>query len=147
MTLQPGRSASFSKTVSEWDIYAIAGATGDMNPLHVNAEEAARSPFGERIAHSILPAGLISTVLGMYLPGPGTVYLHQWLDFTAPVKIGDTVTATVTVLDVIDPAKGIYRLETVCVNQRGQTVADGEAVVKYLPPERPCAQKAADDEA
>lgn len=134
MTPRPGQSASFSKTVSEWDIYAVAGATGDMNPLHVNAAEAAKSPFGERIAHSILPAGLISAALGMYLPGPGTVYLHQSLDFTAPVKIGDTVTATVTVLDVLNPDKGIYRLETVCTNQRGETVADGEAVVKYLPP-------------
>ncbi len=131
MPLQPGQTASFAKTVSEWDIYAIAGATGDMNPLHVNAQRAAESPFGERIAHSILPAGLISTVLGMYLPGPGTIYLHQSLDFTAPVKIGDTVTATVTVLDVLNPHKGIYRLETVCTNQRGETVADGEAVVKY----------------
>ncbi len=131
MTLRPGQTASFSKTVSEWDIYSIAGATGDMNPLHVNAQQAAQSRFGERIAHSILPAGLISTVLGMYLPGPGTIYLHQSLDFTAPVKIGDTVTATVTVLDVIDPDKGVYRLETVCANQRGETVADGEAVVMY----------------
>ena len=135
MALTVGQRASFGKTVSESDIYTMAGVIGDFNGLHVNAAEAAASPFGERIAHALLPAGFISTVLGMYLPGSGTVYLHQSLDFTAPVRIGDTVTATATVTEVLNPAKGIYKFRTTCVNQAGIVVADGEAVVKYLPPE------------
>ena len=133
MVLEPGRTASFSKTVSEADIYTMADVIGDYNPIHTDPEAAAQSPFGERIAHALLPAGYISTVLGMLLPGPGTVYLHQSLDFRSPVKIGDTLTATVTVTEVLNPAKGIYRLRTVCVNQRGEPVADGQAVVKYAP--------------
>ncbi len=135
MELRVGQSASFGKTVSESDIYGMAGIIGDFNSLHVNQLEAARSPFGDRIAHALLPAGFISTVLGMYLPGSGTVYLHQSLDFKAPVKIGDTVTATAAVTEVIDPVKGIYRFRTFCENQRGELVADGQAVIKYLPPE------------
>ncbi len=135
MGLQPGQSASFGKTVSESDIYTMAGVIGDFNPLHVNTEEAAKGPFGERIAHALLPAGFISTVLGMFLPGSGTIYLHQSLDFKAPVKIGDTVTATAEVTEVLNPVKGIYRLRTFCRNQRDELVADGEAVIKYLPPE------------
>lgn len=133
MALEPGLTASFSRTVTEADIYTMADVIGDHNPIHTDPEAAAQSPFGERIAHALLPAGYISTVLGMILPGPGTVYLHQSLDFKAPVKIGDTVTATVTVTEVLNPAKGIYKLHTTCTNQRGEPVADGEAVVKYAP--------------
>ncbi len=133
MSLEPGRTASFSRTVTERDINAMADVIGDYNPIHTDPAAAAQSPFGERIAHALLPAGYISTVLGMILPGPGTVYLHQGLDFTAPVKIGDTVTATVTVTEVLNPVKGIYKLRTTCTNQHGETVADGEAVVKYAP--------------
>lgn len=133
MALEPGRTASFARTVTEQDINAMADVIGDYNPIHTDAAAAAQSPFGERIAHALLPAGYISTVLGMILPGPGTVYLHQGLDFTAPVKIGDTITATVTVTEVLNPVKGIYKLHTVCTNQHGETVADGEAVIKYAP--------------
>ena len=133
MSLEPGRTASFSRTVTERDILTMADVIGDYNPIHTDPAAAAQSPFGERIAHALLPAGYISTVLGMILPGPGTVYLHQSLDFTAPVKIGDTITATVTVTEVLNPAKGIYKLRTACTNQHGAPVADGEAVIKYAP--------------
>lgn len=132
MSLEPGATASFSRTVTEHDVYAMADIIGDYNPIHTDAAIAAQSPFGERIAHALLPAGYISTVLGMLLPGPGTVYLHQSLDFTAPVKIGDTITATVTVTEVLNQAKGIYKLRTTCANQRDELVATGDAVVKYL---------------
>ncbi len=133
MALGPGATASFSRTVTEHDVYAMAEIIGDYNPIHTDPAAAAQSPFGERIAHALLPAGYISTVLGMILPGPGTVYLHQSLDFKAPVKIGDTITAAVTVTEILNPAKGIYKLRTACHNQHGELVADGEAVVKYAP--------------
>lgn len=126
-----GDCASVSKTISETDVYLFAGITGDFNPAHVNAQAAADSMFKGRIAHGILSAGLISTVLGMKLPGPGTIYLEQKLSFTAPVRIGDTVTATCTVT-ALDPAKNIAELETVCRNQKGDTVIKGMAIV--MPP-------------
>jgi len=123
-----GDKASFSKTVSEMDIYHFAGITGDFNPMHVDAEFAKKTFFKERIAHGILTAGFISTVLGMKLPGPNTVYVSQSLKFTAPVKIGDTVCAEVEVLEKFDEKK-IIRLRTQVKNQHGQLVVDGEATV------------------
>ena len=96
MTIQQlklGDSASHSKTISETDVYLFAGITGDLNPAHVNESVASASRFGGRIAHGILSAGLISAVLAMQLPGPGTIYLGQELKFTRPVRFGDTVTA------------------------------------------------------
>src|SRR5690606_14555460 len=97
---------------------------------HVNEEYARTTRFGGRIAHGILSAGLISAVLGMKLPGPGSIYLSQTLNFTAPVRIGDTITATAEVVEIINGKR--LRLRTTCVNQRGETVVEGEAVV--LPP-------------
>ncbi len=129
--LEIGKTASFAKTITEYDIYTFAGVTGDFNPVHVNEEEAKKSVFGHRIAHGMLTGGLISTVLGNKLPGEGTVYLEQNLRFTAPVYIGDTCTASVTVIEVLNQEKGIYRLETKVANQNGQTVSEGYAVVKY----------------
>lgn len=126
--LKIGDKASFSKTISEADIYLYAGITGDFNGAHVNSQYAAQSLFGERIAHGMLSAGLISTVMGTRLPGEGTIYLSQTLKFIAPVKIGDTVTATVGVLEKFE-AKRRVRLSTVCENQRGQKVIEGEALV------------------
>jgi 3-hydroxybutyryl-CoA dehydratase len=123
-----GDAAEMAKTVTESDIALFAGVTGDFNPVHVDAVAAERSMFGERIAHGMLSAGFISAVLGMRLPGPGSVYLSQTLRFTKPVRIGDTVTARVEVLEVI-AAKRRVRLATTCRNQRGETVVDGEAVV------------------
>ena len=129
--IQLGDSASFTKTVTETDIVLYAGITGDMNPAHLNAESAKDSMFGQRIAHGMLSAGFISAVLGMYLPGPGAIYMGQELRFVKPVYIGDTVTATATVIERIEE-KNRIRLETVVTNQRGETVITGVATV--MPP-------------
>lgn len=126
--LAVGQSAEHAKTVTEADVVLFAGVTGDFNPVHVDAEAAAKSAFGERIAHGMLSAGLISAAIAMKLPGPGTIYLSQSLRFTRPVKIGDTVTARVEVAEVV-AAKRRARLLTTCRNQRGETVLDGEALV------------------
>jgi 3-hydroxybutyryl-CoA dehydratase len=127
--IKVGDEASISRTITEAHIVAFAGLTGDMNPIHVDAEYAAKSMFGERIAHGMLVAGLISAVLGTELPGPESIYLGQELKFTAPVKIGDTVTVTVTVTEKRDD-KRIIRLQTTATNQRGEMVVDGNAVIK-----------------
>lgn len=103
--IQIGDKASFTKTISESDIYQFAGITGDYNPVHINSEYANQSVFKERVAHGILTAGFISAVLGTKLPGTDTIYLSQNLDFKAPVKIGDTVTAEVEVLEKKDRKK------------------------------------------
>mgnify|MGYP004470207727 CR=1 FL=1 len=129
--IQLGDSASFTKTVTETDIVLYAGITGDMNPAHLNAESAKDSMFGQRIAHGMLSAGFISAVLGMQLPGPGAIYMGQELRFVKPVYIGDTVTATATVIERIEE-KNRIRLETVVTNQRGETVITGVATV--MPP-------------
>ncbi len=126
-----GDAASFSKTVSEHDIYTFAGVTGDFNPVHINEEEAKKSIFGRRIAHGMLTGSFISSVLGTRLPGEGTIYLEQNFKFKKPVYIGDTCTATVEVIEIINADKGIYKLDTKIVNQNGELVTEGYAVVKY----------------
>ena len=126
--LTVGASAEYAKTVTDADVMAFAEVTGDFNPVHVDEEAAARSSFGGRIAHGMLAAGLISAVLAMKLPGPGTIYLGQTLRFTRPVRIGDTVTARVEVLEVNAPKRRV-RLATTCRNQHGEKVLDGEATV------------------
>jgi 3-hydroxybutyryl-CoA dehydratase len=126
--LQVGQSAEMAKTVTETDIALFAGVTGDFNPVHIDAVEAGKSRFGERIAHGMLSAGFISAVLGMRLPGTGSIYLSQSLRFTKPVRIGDTVTTKVEVLEVIATKRRV-RLATTCRNQNGETVVEGEAVV------------------
>lgn len=126
-----GDSASFSKTITESDINIYAGLTGDFNAVHVNEEEAAKGMFGQRIAHGMLAAGLISTVLGTKLPGDGAIYLGQDLRFVGPVMIGDTVTAVCRVAEILNAGKGIYKFETKCFKQDGKLVIDGEAVIKY----------------
>jgi 3-hydroxybutyryl-CoA dehydratase len=126
--IQVGQVAELAKTVTEADVTLVAGVTGDFNPVHVDAEAAAQSRFGERIAHGMLSAGFISAVLGMRLPGTGSIYLSQSLRFTKPVRIGDTVTARVEVVEVLATKRRV-RLATVCRNQQGETVVDGEAVV------------------
>lgn len=128
MALQVGESASLAKTITDDDIRAFADLTGDYNPVHLDDEFARTTRFGRRIAHGMLSAGLISSVLANKLPGTGTVYLSQTLSFVAPVYPGDTVTARVTVTKVRED-KPIVTLETVCVNQRDETVIKGEAVV------------------
>ncbi len=130
--LAVGQTASVSKTISEADVYLFAGITGDFNPAHVNEKYASETRFGGRIAHGILSAGLISAVIGMQLPGPGTVYVGQNLKFLAPVHIGDTVTASVTVKEM-DTGRNRVVLETVCTNQDGKRLISGEALV--MPPQ------------
>ena len=130
-TINIGDSASVSKTVSETDVYLFAGITGDLNPAHTNEVASSQTMFKGRIAHGMLSAGFISAVLGMYLPGPGTIYLGQELKFTKPVRIGDTVTATATVVEK-DEAKNRLKLETICTNQDGDVVVKGMATV--MPP-------------
>ena len=131
--MKVGDSASFTKTVSEHDVYTYAGVSGDFNPAHVNEVEAQKGMFGKRIAHGMLSAGFISTVLGTQLPGPGTIYLGQELKFTRPVRFGDTVTATCTVSE-IRAEKNIVKLDTTCTNQHGEVVLQGMATV--MPPQQ-----------
>ena len=126
--LQVGDTAKFSKTISESDVYLFAGITGDLNPAHVNEDYAKKTFFKTRIAHGMLSASFISTVIGTKLPGPGTIYMGQEVRFLAPVKFGDTVTAVVEVAE-INAEKKRVRLKTYCVNQDDQTVVDGEALV------------------
>ncbi len=126
--LKVGDTARFSKTVSESDIYLFAGVTGDLNPAHVNEEYAKGTFFKNRIAHGMLSASFISTVIGTMLPGPGSIYMRQEVNFLAPVKIGDTVTAIVEVAEIVAEKKRV-RLKTYCVNQENTTVVDGEALV------------------
>jgi len=121
-----GDKASLSKTVTEHDIYTFAGVTMDFNPVHVDAEFAAKTMFKERIAHGMLSAGFISAVLGTVLPGANTIYLSQELNFLKPVKIGDTVTATVEVIEKIEEKNRVI-LRTTVTNQRGELVVDGKA--------------------
>ena len=122
-----GRKASFGKTITEADIVLFAAVTGDTNPMHLNEEYAKTSIFKERIAHGMLAAGLITKVLGTQLPGPGTIYMSQSLKFRAPVKIGETVTATVEVM-ALHPEKHRATLRTVCT-VKGEPVLEGEAYV------------------
>ena len=131
--LEIGQNAEFSKTISESDVYLFAGVTGDMNPAHINAEYSKDSVFNQRVVHGMLSASLISTVLGTELPGRGTIYLQQEVKFVAPVHFGDTITATVEVLEK-NIKKNRGKLRTVCTNQEGQVVVDGEAIV--IPPKK-----------
>ncbi len=133
--LQPGMSASTSKTVTEADIILFAGISTDVNPAHLDEEYAKTTMFGGRIAHGMLSAGFISAVLANKLPGAGTIYLSQTLKFKAPVRPGDTVTATVTVREV-NVAKNRVVLDTVCT-VAGKTVIEGEC--QMMPPVRAAA--------
>lgn len=129
--LEVGQKASFTKTVTEADVYNYAGVSGDFNPAHMNEEYAKNTAFKTRIAHGMLSAGFISAVLGTKLPGPGTIYLNQDLRFTKPVQFGDTITATITVDELIKE-KNRAILKTVCTNQDGDVVVEGTA--KVMPP-------------
>lgn len=131
--LSLGQEASLSNTVSEADIVAFAGVSGDRNPVHLDADYAATTMFKERIAHGMLSAAYISAVFGMKLPGPGAIYISQTLKFKEPVKIGDTVLTTVKVAELI-PEKRRARFECVCtVNDK--PVVEGEAML--MVPARP----------
>ncbi len=125
-----GQSAEMTKVISEKDILLFAEITGDRNPVHLSKEFAEKTRFGERIAHGILTAGLISAVIGMKLPGPGCLYLSQTLFFLAPVKIGDEITARAEIVEVISEKR--LKLRTQCINQRREVVLEGEAII--VPP-------------
>lgn len=123
-----GQKASVSKTISESDINIFAGIVGDLNPIHVNAEYAKTTRFGERIAHGMLTASFLSTIVGMCLPGADAIYLSQELNFLLPVKIGDTITATGVVTKLLEEKK-IGHLDMKITNQRGEVVVAGEGKI------------------
>ena len=125
--LHPGMSASVAKTVSEADVVLFSGISTDVNPVHLDEEFAKTTQFGGRIAQGMLSAAFISAVLANKLPGPGCIYLGQTLKFKAPVRIGDTVRATVTVRTVI-PGKRRCVLDAVCTVD-GKTVIEGESTM------------------
>lgn len=125
--LTVGAGARAARIVTEADILAFAAASGDMNPVHFDEDYAATTRFGTRIAHGMLTAAHISALIGMRLPGPGSVYVSQSLSFRRPVKIGDSVTTTVEIT-AIDAAKGLVTLSTAC-SVGGKAVVTGEAVV------------------
>ena len=127
-TLQPGDKASRTTAITDEMIRAFAALTGDTNPVHLDDTYATGTRFGRRIAHGMIAAGLISAALANDLPGPGTVYLSQTLQFKAPVYPGDTLTTAVEVKSV-RPDKPIVTLGTVCKNQNDVIVLEGEAVV------------------
>ena len=125
------RQRLLHQNCSEHDVYTFAGLSGDFNPAHVNEVEAQKGMFGKRIAHGMLSAGFISTVLGTQLPGPGTIYMGQGFASRSPCSFGDTITATATVVELI-PEKNRAKLETVCNNQNGEVVITALATV--MPP-------------
>ncbi len=131
--LEIGETASFTKTITETDVYLFAGISGDFNPMHVNEEFAKLTPFKTRIAHGALPQSLMAPVLGTKLPGLGTVALEVTCRFKAPTYFGDTVTAQATVSEKLEDKRWI-RLTLLWTNQRGETVAEGKALV--IPPPR-----------
>ena len=129
---QPGQHVTFTKTFTEDDLRRFIEITGDTNPVHLDEEYARTTRFGRRVAHGMLTAGFISTVLGTKLPGPGTIYLSQSLRFLAPVYPGDTITATARI-ERYDEQRGRMTLSTVCSNGAGEQVLTGEAEVLYRP--------------
>lgn len=131
--LELGMEASFQRLVTEADIIGFAEATGDKNPVHLDASFAAKTMFKERIAHGMLTASYISAVLGTQLPGPGVIYISQTLNFRAPVKIGQTVTAKVRIVELF-PIKRRVRLECTCTVD-GKVVLEGEAMVMVPAPQ------------
>ena len=126
--LQPGDKASRTTLITDEMIHAFADLIDDHNPVHLDDFYAASTRFGRRIAHGMIVAGLISATLANDLPGPGTVYLSQTLQFKAPIYPGDTITTTVEVTNV-RPDKPIVTLTTICMNQSDVVVLQGEAVV------------------
>lgn len=126
--MKPGDTAAITKKIEQADVDAFAGLTGDHNPVHVDEEFAKTTRFGRRIAHGMLTASLISSVLANKLPGEGSVYLGQTLEFKAPVFPGDEITARVTVKEIRED-RPIVKLETLCINQRGEIVIRGEATI------------------
>lgn len=128
MKFEIGQKGEFKKKITETNVYDFAELSGDFNPVHMDKKMAEESIYGKQIAHGMLGASLISTVLGMYMPGPGTIYLDQSLHFLKPVFLNDTLTAVVTIIDIDDKRKA--KLKTDVMNQDGKIVISGEAKVK-----------------
>ena len=129
--LSIGQSATYTRTVTEQDVMLFAVVSGDVNPVHLDAEFAAGTQFKERIAHGMFTAGLISAAIAMEMPGPGTIYLGQSLRFERPVKLGDTITIELKVTGKT-PGKNFVEVETIGRNQAGKVVVSGSA--NLLPP-------------
>ena len=129
--MEIGEKASFTKTITETDVVNYAGVTGDFNPAHINEEYANDTMFEGRIAHGMLGAGLISTVLGTKLPGPGAIYVKQEVEFKAPVRFNDTITAKVEKKKKNEEKNRVI-MDTVCTNQNDKIVIDGKVVL--MPP-------------
>ena len=129
--LETGDEASFTKTITETDVYLFAGISGDFNPMHMNEAFARQTPFKTRIAHGALPQSLIAPVLGMKLPGLGTILVEISCRFKAPTFFGDTITATARVTEKLSEKKWV-RMQLTWTNQHGKLVAEGEAMV--IPP-------------
>ncbi|MFT3736373.1 MAG: MaoC/PaaZ C-terminal domain-containing protein [Rhodocyclaceae bacterium] len=135
-----GESATLTRTVSRADIEAFASVSGDRNPAHLDDDYARNTPFGEVIAHGMFSGALISTVLGMQLPGPGTIYLDQSLRFRRPVKVGDTLTVTLTCREKLEKRR--ITLDCEVRNQNGEIVTTGSATV--IAPEQSISVELAD---
>lgn len=129
--IKVGDVETFARTITESDVYLFGGVTGDLNPAHTNQVASEKTMFKGRIAHGMLTASYISTILGMYLPGPGTIFLSQETKFLKPVHFGDTITAKVTATEV-NVEKNIVSFDTECENQDGVKVLVGKATV--MPP-------------
>lgn len=129
-TLEVGDSGVFVKTISEDDVFKFADVSGDHNPLHIDEEYASHTIFGRRIAHGILTAGIISTVLGQEIPGTGTIFVDLHIRFLRPAYIGDTVTAKAMVTEIVNPKR--VRLMVACTDSQGRDLAIGNALV--VPP-------------
>lgn len=125
--LEVGMEDAYAKTITDADVINFAGISGDTNPVHLNHEFASETMFQGQIAHGMLTASFISTVIGTKLPGPGCIYVAQNLRFKAPVKVGDTVTATCTVTRLI-AEKRFIEMDTVC-SVGGEVVLDGQATI------------------
>lgn len=129
--IEIGETASITKMISEADIINYAGIIGDFNPIHVNPEYAKTTVFGERIAHGMLTASFISTLVGCCIPGMNALYLSQEVKFVKPVKIGDTITATAEVCEKIDAKRRVIMTTTI-TNQRDEIVVIGKAVTMVM---------------
>lgn len=128
--IQVGDAASFSKTITESDVHSFSAVTADFNPIHVDEVYATTSSLGQkmggRIAQGMLTASLFSTLVGMYIPGKGALYVSQSCNFRRPVKLGDTITASCTVTEKLEKFR--VKMHTVCTNQHGEVVVEGEAI-------------------
>jgi 3-hydroxybutyryl-CoA dehydratase len=128
--IQVGDSASFAKTITESDVHSFSAVTADFNPIHVDETYATTSSLGQkvggRIAQGMLSASLFSTLVGMYIPGKGALYVSQTCNFKRPVRIGDTLKAECTVIEKMEKFR--IKMRTACANQKGEVVVEGEAI-------------------